>query len=166
LRNLGVYISVSGSYLFKGPSVGNALMNLLNKNTHSSFLIRDFCRTRDEAPLLVYNKSCSLQEVLLAIEQGSYGFVLVEDEHQQFMGLVSMADVRRCLIRSNKTMSEIYLDDLLNPNTVVVRSNDNVREMLGLIRKQKFPITYLPVLDEQGRTFGLLSFVNLIKGEL
>jgi hypothetical protein len=41
-----------------------------------------------------------------------------------------------------------------------------VKEMLTLIRKQSFPISYLPVLENSGHTCGMISFVNLIKGEL
>jgi len=42
LRNMGVRASVSGSFLFKATSVGQALMDLTKREIESSFKIRDF----------------------------------------------------------------------------------------------------------------------------
>jgi len=164
LRNLGVYVSVSGSYLFKGPSVGNALMNLTKREVQSSYHIKDFCRTREESPIINLNE-LSLGNTLKAIDAYGFGFVLIEDENQQFLGLISMADIRRGLLKHLDNPSEMDVSKIINSNPVTVNHQNNVKEMLSLIRRQSFPITYLPVIDEAGKTYGMLSFVNLIKGE-
>ena len=41
-----------------------------------------------------------------------------------------------------------------------------VNEMLQLIKNSKFPISYLPVVSKGGVAKGIVTFVNLIKGEL
>lgn len=166
LRNLGVYVSVSGSYLFKGPSVGNALMQLLKNNAQSSYKLEDFCRTRDEAPIVVFNQNLQLLNILEIIDKKGFGFCILEDESQKFIGIISMADIRRGLIRTKGNCESLNISDIVNKNTITVRNDQTVREMLSLIRMQTFPITYLPVVDNENRTFGMISFVNLIKGEL
>jgi pentose-5-phosphate-3-epimerase len=166
LRNLGVYVSVSGSYLFKGPSIGNALMQLLKNNAHSSYKLEDFCRTRDEAPILTLKDNLSLIHILQIIEDKGFGFCILEDDNQNFLGIISMADVRRGLLKANGVSESLKINNIINRNTITIKKHNTVREMLSMIRKQAFPITYLPVVDESNRTFGLISFVNLIKGEL
>lgn len=166
LRNLGVYASVSGSYLFKGPSIGNALMQLLKSNAHSAYKLEDFCRTRDEAPILTLEDNLSLIHILKIIEDKGFGFCILEDDKQNFLGIISMADVRRGLLKANGLSEALQINDIINRNTITIKKHNTVREMLSMIRKQAFPISYLPVVDESNRTFGLISFVNLIKGEL
>jgi ribulose-phosphate 3-epimerase len=165
LRNLGVYVSVSGSYLFKGPSVGNALMNLTQREVQSAYVLKDFCRTREEAPILSM-KDLNLKNLLQTIENFGFGFAIIEDENQKFKGIISNADIRRGLLKNIEKPSELYLNDIINHNPVHVFAHNTVKEMLTLIRKQSFPISYLPVLENSGHTCGMISFVNLIKGEL
>lgn len=166
LRNLGVYVSVSGSYLFKGPSVGNALMQLLKNNAQSAYKLEDFCRTRDEAPIVSFNPNLNLLNLLEIIEKKGFGFCIIEDEQQQFVGIISMADIRRGLLKTEGQYHTLAITDIINRRTITVKNHNTVREMLSIIRQQTFPITYLPVVDDQNRTFGIISFVNLIKGEL
>lgn len=165
LRNLGVYVSVSGSYLFKGPSVGNALMNLTKREVQSNFVIRDFCRSREETPILIEDE-LNLKNLLQKIEDFGLGFSVIETANQKFVGLISNADIRRGLIKNIENPANIDLTSIINRNPVILNCDITVKEMLTLIRKQSFPITYLPVIDDSGRTCGMISFVNLIKGEL
>lgn len=165
LRNLGVYVSVSGSYLFKGPSVGNALMNLTQREVQSAYVLKDFCRTREEAPILSM-KDLNLKNLLQTIENFGFGFAIIEDENHKFKGIISNADIRRGLLKNIDNPSDLNLNDIINHNPVHVFAHNTVKEMLTLIRKQSFPISYLPVLENSGHTCGMISFVNLIKGEL
>jgi len=165
LRNLGVYTSVSGSYLFKGPSIGNALMNLTQREVQSNFKLKDFCRTREETPILSTTE-LSLETLLQKIEKFSFGFAIIEDEKCNFLGIISNADIRRGLLKHIDNINNMQIQSLINHNPITVRGQNNVREMLTLIRQQSFPISYLPILEENGKTCGMISFVNLIKGEL
>ncbi len=165
LRNLGVYVSVSGSYLFKGPSVGNALMNLTQREVQSAYVLKDFCRTREETPILSI-QDLNLKNLLQTIENFGFGFAIIEDENKKFTGIISNADIRRGLLKNIDNPSNLNLNAIINHTPVHVFSHNTVKEMLTLIRKQSFPISYLPVLENTGHTCGMISFVNLIKGEL
>ena len=50
LRQMGVSTAVSGSYLFKEASVGNALMNLTKRSIGSAFKVADFMTPLHETP--------------------------------------------------------------------------------------------------------------------
>ena len=112
------------------------------------------------------DENLKLIKILEIIEEKGFGFCIIEDEKAQFVGIISMADIRRALIRNAGHCESLKISDMINRNTITVKNHSTVREMLSLIRKQTFPITYLPVVDDQNKTYGIISFVNLIKGEL
>lgn len=165
LRNLGVRSSVSGSYLFKAPSIGHALMDLTAREMDSSYKIKDFMIPIDEAPT-VFIEELSNEAILKAIEKGNLGFCLIINRDGNLEGLISNADVRKGLLRNLSDFNEMTAANLVNRNPLTIDEDMNVMEMMKVIRTSSFQITYLPVKDSENRAKGIVTFVNLIKGEL
>ncbi|MDG1146919.1 MAG: CBS domain-containing protein [Crocinitomicaceae bacterium] len=165
IRNMGVTSAVSGSYLFNSASIGNALMNLTKREVESHFSVRDFMIPIAESPT-VLKSAVNLKNVLRSIDQGKLGFCLVLDADNKFNGLVSNADVRKALLNNLDDINAFPPTELINPSPVTINENTTVLEMLQLIKTSTFPILYLPVLDDAGFAKGIVTFVNLIKGEL
>lgn len=165
LRNMGVSSSVSGSYLFNGPSIGHALMNLTKRNVESQFVLRDFMIPLAETPV-IQESNLTFKIILETIEKGKLGFALVVRENNEFVGLVSNADVRKSLLNSIDDITNLNVTSMINSDSVGIQEKATVNEMLQLIKKYAFPITYLPVLDEAKKAVGIVTFVNLIRGEI
>ena len=165
LRNMGVSSSVSGSYLFNGPSIGHALMNLTKREIESEFHIKDFMIPFSECPV-VQSTNLTLSTVLHSIENGRMGFCLVVDAENTFKGLISNADVRKGMLRNLDDLNKIDANDLINRNPIFVYENETVFSMLKTIKGSPFPIMYLPVLEIGGKSSGIVNFTNLIKAEL
>lgn len=165
LRNMGVDVAVSGSYLFNETPVGTALLNLKANETHSQFYVKDFMHGINEIPLL-YKNNCELKDVLESIEKGKMGFTILADENRNLAGLISNADVRKGLLKHIGNLNNVGVNDVVNTNPVTINENATVKEMLDFIRKKKFPISYMPVVNTEGKVAGALTFFNLIKGEL
>lgn len=165
LRNMGVASSVSGSYLFKGPSIGNALMDLTKRELTSQFHIQDFMIPFEECPILRYDEM-SVGKALQVIEDGKLGFCLVCGEKNELKGLISNADIRRGFLKNVADFNQLKVEELINPNPTKLLGKQTVSDMLQVVRESKFPISYLPVVDEANKAIGILTFVNLIKGEL
>ena len=165
LRNMGVSSSVSGSYLFNAPSIGHALMNLTKRDVESSFEVKDFMIPLSECPV-VFEEKLDLAAVLNSIEKGGLGFCLVIDENENFKGLISNADIRKGMLAHLDDLNTINPIELVNRKPVSVNSTSTVFEMLQLIKLCNFPIMYLPVLENNGKSVGIVNFVNLIKAEL
>jgi pentose-5-phosphate-3-epimerase len=165
LRNLGVESSVSGSFLFNAPSVGHALMDLTKRAVTSQFRIKDFMIPFSESPRIIAS-DFQIMEVLTQIESGKLGFVLVTDRNEKLEGLISNADIRKALITHSADLKEVTLADVMNQNPVSIQENATVNELLELIRSYSFPISYLPVVNEKDKAVGIVTFVNLIKGEI
>jgi pentose-5-phosphate-3-epimerase len=165
LRNMGVDVAVSGSYLFNETHVGTALLNLKANETHSTYCVKDFMHNKNEIPLLV-NENCQLKDVLNSIETGKMGFTILADKTGKLEGLISNADVRKGLLKHIEDLNKVTINDVTNRTPVTINENTTVKEMLEFIRNKKFPISYMPVLDNNEKVSGALTFFNLIKGEL
>lgn len=165
LRNMGVHSSVSGSYLFNAPSIGHALMDLTKREMHSQFQVKDFMIPLNESPTIAL-ENASFAAVLSSIERGKLGFTLVLADGNSLKGLISNADVRKALISHGTETFELSATDYMNTHPVVLNHAATVNDLLRLIKSCTFPILYLPVVNDAGEAQGIVTFVNLIKGEL
>lgn len=164
LRNMGVYASVSGSYLFKEKTVGAAMLNLKLSDSDSHFQVADFMIQKSHCP--VVPKGASFKEVLSSIDEYRLGFTMLENEDGSLGGIVSNADMRRSLLKHIDDLRAVTLDEMVNTNPISIGASATVREMLRLLKSYPFPIMYLPVVDEKNKIKGAITFLNLIKGEL
>ncbi|HLG02859.1 MAG TPA: hypothetical protein VI731_04650, partial [Bacteroidia bacterium] len=73
LRSMGVYASVSGSYLFNADSLGFALLNLKTHEHESHFLVKDFMLGKEEIPVLPPGQR-NFADILRSIETYQMGF--------------------------------------------------------------------------------------------
>ena len=165
LRNMGVYSSVSGSYLMNSESMGAAMLNLKTHEVDSHFQVKDFMRTIDELPLLKL-KDRSVTGILQSIEDYDVGFTILIDDDGKLDGIVTNADVRKGLLKHTDNLNEVSVQDITNTNPVKANENFSVMELLRFIKQQSFAISYLPVVDDSNKVTGAVTFFNLIKGEL
>lgn len=165
LRNMGVTSSVSGSYLFKGPSVGHQLMNLTKRKIESMYKVEDFMTPLNECPV-IYTTDITFKNSLISIEQGKLGFTLVLDENDGFIGLISNADVRKALLKNFDNLSGILPKDIINTSPITIQNEATVVQLLNTVKKTPFTVSYIPVTDSKNRAVGIINFANLIKAEL
>ena len=135
------------------------------RNVESQFVLRDFMIPLEESPV-IHQKDLSFKHVLETIEKGKLGFALVVKENNEYVGLVSNADVRKTLLHSINDLSNLDVSTMINTASVGIQETATVNDMLQLIKKYAFPITYLPVLNEGLNAVGIVTFVNLIRGEI
>lgn len=165
LRNMGVSSSVSGSYLFKAPSIGHALMELTMRATESHYQIEDFMIPLNESPI-IKKSELNFKYLLEIIDKGKLGFCLIVDEDNTFIGMCSNADIRKGMIKQFEKLPEINTHELINYNPLTLINTESVVDMFKKIKASTFPVMYLPVVDSNGYAKGIVTFVNLIKGEL
>ncbi len=163
LRNLGVESAVVGSFLFQNKSVGPALLHLKREVVSSHYLIKDFMIETEELPILDVS-DLDFKNALLAIDKYEMAFVLITD-NGQLKGIISNADVRKGLIRNFENLHEINAFDLVNSKPIVIQEDKTIDELLQLIRGVKFPLQYIPVVNESNELTGALTFTQMIKAE-
>lgn len=165
LRNLGVDLVVSGSFLVNAPSVKGALMDLRYKETPSGYQIADFMVNSRNTPVIEQNGTLSLKSLLKNIEDYNLGFTILTKSNQQLNGIVTNADVRRGLLKNIDNLNSPNIKDFINNDPVFINQNKSTEELLKLIKSLPFPLLYLPVVNDNQQVVGCLTFNNLIKGE-
>lgn len=163
LRNMGINLVVSGSFLVNADFIGSALHRLRNDSVHSEIRISEFMLMPDELPVI--KTDSALKEVLESIEKYRLGFTLIADGHGYLKGLISNADLRRGMLKRVDDLNALTVNDLINPDPFCLDESCTIAEMLAEIKKKKFPVMFIPVTDKDGKLKGALSFNNLIKGE-
>jgi pentose-5-phosphate-3-epimerase len=168
LRQMGVSTAVSGSYLFKEASVGNALMNLTQRSIGSAFKVADFMTPLHETPQFNI-ENIALQSVLQTVEDGQMGVAMAIDAQYAFKGLVSSADIRKALLKqlsNGLDLNELPVSNLINTKPICIQEDATVLELLQLIKNSPFAVLYLPVVDSAMKLKGIVQFSNLIKAEI
>jgi pentose-5-phosphate-3-epimerase len=168
LRQMGVSTAVSGSYLFKEASVGNALMNLTKRSIGSAFKVADFMTPLHETPKFSI-ENLDLKNVLQTVEEGQMGVAMAVDAHNTFIGLVSSADIRKALLNNLHNGSDLNFIDpksMINHQPICIHEDASVVELLQLIKNSPFAVLYLPVIDAAKQLKGIVQFSNLIKAEI
>ena len=168
LRQMGVSTAVSGSYLFKEASVGNALMNLTKRSIGSAFKVADFMTPLHETPKFCI-ENLDLKNILQTVEEGQMGVAMAIDAHNAFIGLVSSADIRKAFLRQLSNgfdLNALDAKNLINAQPICIHEDATVIELLQLIKNSPFAVLYLPVVDSDMKLKGIVQFSNLIKAEI
>jgi CBS domain-containing protein len=168
LRQMGVSTAVSGSYLFKEASVGNALMNLTKRSIGSAFKVADFMTPLHETPKFSI-ENLDLKNVLQTVEEGQMGVAMAIDAYNKFIGLVSSADIRKALLKqlsNGLDLNALDAKSLINRQPICINEDASVVELLQLIKNSPFAVLYLPVVDAANTLKGIVQFSNLIKAEI
>ena len=165
LRNMGVYASVSGSYLFNSANINTALLNLKLNEIESHFLVQDFMRGLDESPV-IKESDLNLKNVLETMNKGKLGFLMIIGDDNTFKGIIGNADLRSGLLDHIDDLNDIKISEIINATPLTIKGTYTVFQLLRFIKKESKTIMYLPVVDENNKAIGSVNFMNLIKGEL
>lgn len=165
LRNMGVSAVVSGSYLVNAEGIGKALHNLRKPTAQSHTLVGDIMIERNELPVLK-QEEINLKTVLQKIEEYKLGFLLVEDQNELLVGVITNADVRKALIKNIGNLNNVNPADLVNINPAMTGNYNSITDMLNYLETLPFSALFLPVVDKNKTLVGAVTFTNLIKGAL
>ena len=80
--------------------------------------------------------------------------------------MISNADIRKSLLTHIEDLPNLPTKELVNTSAVVIQEDQSVNDMMQLIKSKDFPISYLPVVNNENKAVGIITFVNLIKGEV
>ncbi|TKB12164.1 SIS domain-containing protein [Desulforhopalus sp. IMCC35007] len=115
----------------------------------------------DDIPMV--RPQLSAAESIVALNEKDTGVVLVVDENNTILGIVTDGDVRRCVVK-NGGITDITAEQLMTKNPICIGPEQLAADALSIM--QKHEITALPIVDAEKRLLGLLHLHNLLgKGE-
>ena len=108
-----------------------------------------------ESRLIKYMVLCheSIINALTKIDANKQGFVIVVDEDDKVLGVLTDGDVRRAII--NGRTAEESISNIYTSNAKKVSVNDGFDIVTELFKSQA--IKFLPIIDDDGRLVNLIT---------
>ena len=88
------------------------------------------------------------------------GALPVLEEGGAPVGVVTDRDIAMALARKNRFPADIRVQEIMSPNPVVCRPDDDIQMALETMATRQ--IQRLPVVNEQGRLVGILSISDVV----
>ena len=165
LKSLGVHCVVSGSYLMSSNNLLNAMYSL--KNDNSGYVIGDFMWKMGEIPIININ-NVTVKNILKIIRDYKMGFCVIIENNNTIHGVVCDGDIREWILNIIQK-EDNNLDDyssMINKTPFTVSENSNILSLLNGISLDPRTINFIPVTNNQNELVGVVSFNNIIKGQL
>ena len=90
-----------------------------------------------------------VSDAISVMAEKNYGSVVILNNKQKVVGIVTERDVLKKLVNNNKSPKTTKLEDIMTPNPRVANENDNVIDWLRIMSNDRF--RRLPVVDANGK---------------
>lgn len=119
--------------------------------------IKDLMRTTS---LPVLQTTSTLKEAVFAMTEGKMGTVLIVDENERFVALLSDGDLRRALMHEDFSMDHLAIDYATKDPRSCHNTELLAAEALELIENDR--IQLLPIVSQEGKILGVLHIHDLV----
>ncbi len=144
-----------GASDFRENHPGGSLGERLKVKVHEVML------KEDEIPVIT--GTVEAEKAVFVLNEKSLGAVIIVDEFQHVVGIVTDGDVRR-YIADGIDFQEIPIQEMMTPNPVCIDGDMLAADALSIM--QRHEITILPIVDLAGKLAGILHLHDLLgKGE-
>lgn len=119
--------------------------------------IKDLMRTED---LPIINTTTTLKEAIVAMSEGKLGTVLIVDESDRFIAILSDGDLRRALMKEGFSLDHLALEYATKDPKSYTNTELLASDALEIIEKGR--IQLLPITNDRGNVIGVLHIHDLI----
>lgn len=119
--------------------------------------IKDLMRTES---LPIINAKSTLREAIVTMSEGKLGTVLIVDEHQKFIAILSDGDLRRALMQKSFSLQHLAIDYASKNPKSYTNTELLASEALELIENDRIQV--LPITNEDNQIIGALHIHDLI----
>lgn len=114
----------------------------------------------DKEKLPIAQENQSFAEVIALISDKKLGMAMIVNEEGKLTGVLTDGDIRRTLIKY-PNIRPLLAKDVMSPNPKFISPKDYGASALNLM--EKYSITALAVLDENGKPIGTVHIHDLLK---
>ncbi len=100
---------------------------------------------RKEPHFQKISPACSVSDAVCRMSTQNIDYLIVVDDNDHFLGLLTEHDVARKMIFSNKSMTGIKVKEMMNTRLPVADVNDTVEQCMQTMKRHN--IRYLPVFN-------------------
>ena len=123
--------------------------------------VKEAMLSTEKFPILL--EDALLKDALDLMCKNKFGSVCVINNKKKLLGIITDGDIRRVLLKSQKPLSALMVDDLgkiCTKKPKQIKSSLSLKKAIDLMQKNK--IWDLPVTDKNNKLIGLLHLHNAI----
>jgi len=117
--------------------------------------IRDRLEFATKPEPLTFAPDALVSEAAERMAEMDYGSVIVVDEQNRVVGMVTERDILKRLVNRDRDPKETKLSDIMTEKPRVARADDNLLEWLAIMSNERF--RRLPIVDEDGRVVSIMT---------
>lgn len=111
----------------------------------------------------VISRQAKARAAIEILNEKNLGAILVIDEFEHIIGIVTDGDVRRQVLKG-VDLADVTVADLMTANPIQIQADMLAADALSIM--QRYEITVLPIVDGRNKLLGILHLHNLLgKGE-
>ena len=115
----------------------------------SGMRIMDRAEFKSKPKPLTMKKDQLVSEAVAAMCEKNYGSVMIVDDQDKVIGVVTERDVMRKIVNKNRVAPETKLGEIMTADPRLAREDDDVVDWLRIMSNERF--RRLPVVDADGR---------------
>jgi len=119
--------------------------------------IKDLMRT---CALPIIDKTTSLKEAVVAMSEGKLGTVLIVDENEEFIAILSDGDLRRALMQDSFSLEHLAVDYASKNPKSYTNTELLASDALEIIENARIQV--LPITNKANKIIGVLHIHDLI----
>lgn len=122
---------------------------------NDAMLVGEVMMSLDRIPVI--GETVILKEALEKMGRLRLGIACIVDSNHKLLGIITDGDIRRKLLKVQKPLSALFVDDALNHSIrspLTTRATDTLMHAVGLMEQKQ--VWDLPVVDDLGILVGLL----------
>ncbi len=104
---------------------------------------------------LTATKDTPIETIVGDMVDRSYGSVIIVDDHDKVIGVVTERDIMKRLVHENKNPKTTFAADIMTENPRVANADDNILDWLRIMSNERF--RRVPVVDADHRLISVMT---------
>lgn len=92
------------------------------------------------------------------------GALVVVDEHEKIVGMLSERDIVRGMALKGSVVHEMQVRELMSADVLVCRPEDSLAQLMSVMTNRR--VRHLPVIDGDNRLRGIVTIGDIVKNRL
>ena len=125
-----------------------------------SMQLRDRPEFASKAKPLTFAPTASVADAVAAMSERNYGSIIVVDDDDKVIGVMTERDVMKRLVYAERSAKETRVEDIMTRDPRVARETDQVLDWMRIMSNDRF--RRLPVVDDDGRIKAVFTQGDLV----
>jgi len=126
--------------------------------------VSDMMHSGAENPMVQQHKP--VKEALVEMTSKAMGALNIVDEKTRLKGIITEGDLRRGIQKYQEDILTVAVEKIMTPGPITVLPETLAFDALKLMEDRPSQISVLPVVDQDGRSVGILRLHDLVKSGL